>query len=95
MRQYYHETIQESSIECRKREHWILDRSISLLSIAHKSLPNSKQAVEALFYTSRVWVVFIQDLVSEDNHLPQEVKLNLISIGLWVLKECEKLRSEE
>ncbi|RPD37345.1 flagellar biosynthesis regulator FlaF [Candidatus Liberibacter solanacearum] len=95
MRQYYNEIVQESSVESRKREFWILNKSISLLSSAHQSKPNSREVVEALYYTNRVWVVFIQDLVSESNQLTEEVKLNLISIGLWILEECERIRRNE
>ncbi|AKK20379.1 flagellar biosynthesis regulator FlaF [Candidatus Liberibacter africanus] len=95
MRQYYDETMQESSIECKKRERWVLDKAISLLSTANQSAPDSKEVVEALFYTTRVWVVFIQDLISENNQLSEETKINLISVGLWILKECERIRRNQ
>ncbi|MEG8099262.1 flagellar biosynthesis regulator FlaF [Candidatus Liberibacter brunswickensis] len=91
----YQETIQESPVECKKREQLVLDKSISLLLSAQQSSSNGKKVVEALFYTSRVWVLFIQDLISENNQLPQEVKLNLISIGLWILKKCELIRNNK
>ncbi|MBY7649309.1 MAG: flagellar biosynthesis regulator FlhF [Candidatus Liberibacter europaeus] len=95
MHKYYDEIAQESLSESRKRERYILDHSIRLLSDAHNCKKNSSIIVEALFYTTRVWTVFVQDLISENNQLSEDLKLNLISIGLWVLEECERIRKNE
>ncbi|AHA27760.1 flagellar biosynthesis regulator FlaF [Candidatus Liberibacter americanus] len=92
MRQYYNEIVQGSSEEARKRELWIINESISLLSNAKECEKNSIEIVKALFYTTRVWTIFVQDLISENNQLPNDLKLNLISIGLWILEECALIR---
>ena len=44
---------------------------------------------------NRVWTSFIQDLGSTDNELPKELRANLISIGLWLLREAEAVRQGE
>ena len=41
---------------------------------------------------NRVWTSFIEDLGSPDNALPRELRANLISIGLWLLREAEEVR---
>jgi flagellar protein FlaF len=53
---------------------------------------NSMEAVEALHFTNRVWTTFVEDLGSSDNALPKELRANLISIGLWLLRETEDIR---
>ncbi|TIV62781.1 MAG: flagellar biosynthesis regulator FlaF, partial [Mesorhizobium sp.] len=54
--------------------------------------PESMEAVEALHFTSRIWTTFVEDLGSSDNALPKELRANLISIGLWLLRETEDIR---
>ncbi|MBA5723546.1 flagellar biosynthesis regulator FlaF [Candidatus Liberibacter sp.] len=95
MRHFYDEALQESSIEARRRESLVLEKSISLLSTARHCDRNSREIIEALFYTNRVWTTFIQDLNSFENQLPKDLKINLISIGLWILKECDRIRRNE
>ena len=41
---------------------------------------------------NRVWTSFIEDLGSPENELPMELRANLISIGLWLLREAEEVR---
>ena len=40
----------------------------------------------------RVWATLLEDLSSEENALPRELRANLISIGLWLLREAEEVR---
>jgi flagellar protein FlaF len=55
----------------------------------------SREAVDALFFVRRVWVRFIEDLGSKENELDAELRANLISVGIWILKESERLRRGE
>jgi flagellar protein FlaF len=48
--------------------------------------------VEALHFTNRVWTALLEDLSSDENALPKELRANLISIGLWLLRETEDIR---
>ena len=50
------------------------------------------EAIEALHFLNRVWTSFIEDLGSPENALPKELRANLISIGLWLLREAEDVR---
>jgi flagellar protein FlaF len=50
------------------------------------------EAVEAIHFLNRVWTTFIEDLGSSENELPVELRANLISIGLWLLREAEEVR---
>ena len=53
---------------------------------------DSMEAIEALHFMNRVWTSFVEDLGSPDNALPKELRANLISIGLWLLREAEEVR---
>ncbi|MER9233389.1 flagellar biosynthesis regulator FlaF [Mesorhizobium sp. M0622] len=77
----------ETGAEHRQR----LTRSIDMLSAAVADR-NSPEAIEALHFTSRVWTAFVEYLGSGDNALPRELCANLISIGLWLLRETEDIR---
>ena len=50
------------------------------------------EAVQAIHFLNRVWTTFVEELGSEENELPQELRANLISIGLWLLREAEEIR---
>ncbi len=93
MYQFSYADIQTDSVaEARDRERQLLSRSIDMLVAASAAGPDSREAVEALHFTMRVWTALLDDLGSSDNVLPKELRANLISIGLWVLREAEDIR---
>jgi flagellar biosynthesis activator protein FlaF len=93
MYQFSYAEIQTDSIaDAKDRERQLLTRSIDLLGVASEAGPASMQAIEALHFMNRVWTTFIEDLGSPDNALPKELRANLISIGLWLLREGEEIR---
>lgn len=93
MYQFSYAEVQTDSVaDARDREKQLLSRSIDLLSAAHEAGPRSVKAVEAIHFLNRVWTTLIQDLGSADNQLPDELRANLISIGLWLLREAEEVR---
>lgn len=91
----YAEIMEDGVADAKDRERQALTKSIELLSAA-KDGPNMRAAsIEALFYTRRVWVRLIEDLQSPENQLDEELRANLISIAIWILKECELIRKRE
>jgi flagellar protein FlaF len=88
----YAEVVEDSPLEMRARERDALDRAVDLLQRAQEAGPRSAEARDALVYTSRLWTIFLDDLSSNGNDLPAALRAQLISIGLWVLKEIERLR---
>jgi flagellar biosynthesis activator protein FlaF len=85
----------DSLADSRERERGIMDRSIELLCDARVKGMDTFAAVEAIHYTARTWTAFLEDLARNDNHLPQELRANLISIGIWILRECDAIRRGE
>ncbi|UVK47228.1 flagellar biosynthesis regulator FlaF [Mesorhizobium sp. AR07] len=93
MYQFSYADIQSTSVaDAKDRERQILTRSIDMLSAAAVAGHASMEAIEALRFTNRVWTTFVEDLGSSDNALPKELRANLISIGLWLLRETEDIR---
>jgi flagellar protein FlaF len=91
----YAEIMQDAVADAKERERQVLGRSISLLVAARDQEKYSREAVEALFYTRRVWISFIDDLKNPENQLDIELRANLISIALWILKECDRIRRRQ
>ncbi|QPC91088.1 flagellar biosynthesis regulator FlaF [Mesorhizobium sp. INR15] len=93
MYQFSYADIQSNSVaDAKDRERELLTRSIDMLAAASAAGRNSMEAIEALHFTNRVWTTFVEDLGSSDNALPKELRANLISIGLWLLRETEDVR---
>ena len=94
MYQFSYSDIQTDSVaDAKDRERQLLSRSIDLLIAARDVGPMSMQAIEAVYFMNKVWTAFIDDLGSADNELPTELRANLISIGLWLLREGEEVRT--
>ena len=85
----YTEAVEESSLECRDRERRALDRSISLLEAAEGAGRGSPAAMEALSFLRRLWKALIEDLADSENDLPDVLRGDLISVGIWMLRETD------
>ena len=93
MYQFSYADIQTDSVaDAKDRERQLLTRSIDMLAAAAAIGTDSMEATEALHFTNRIWTTFVEDLGSSDNALPKELRANLISIGLWLLRETEDIR---
>jgi flagellar biosynthesis activator protein FlaF len=91
----YAEVLEEAPQGAREREYEALDRSVQLLKAAEKAGAQSRECVEAVLYVRRLWNLFLEDLASSENDLPKELRAELISIGLWIMKEIEQIRLEK
>lgn len=89
---YYNEVLDESPKAEREQERTALERSIDLLQQAERSGSGSREAVEAVYFVRRLWGIFIEDLAKPENGLPQKLRADLVSIGLWVMRETEEIR---
>lgn len=88
----YNEVLDESPKEERAQERTALERSIAMLEAAQAAGPGSREAVDAILFVRKLWGIFIEDLATAENGLPQKLKADLISIGLWVMRESEEIR---
>jgi flagellar biosynthesis activator protein FlaF len=91
----YNDMMEAGAASTRSREKEALERSLSLLRQARDVGFRTHRGAEAIYTTNRVWSFLIEDLSLSDNELPDEVRANLISIGIHVLKRLADLRAGE
>jgi flagellar protein FlaF len=91
----YAEVLDETPRSARERERQAVERSIELLEEGRRSGVRSRAAVDALAFVTRLWGFFIEDLAKPENDLPPALRANIISIGLWVMREAEAIRLEQ
>ena len=91
----YAEVLDDAPKQNRDRERRAIERSIDLLRAAEPTGTGSRESAEALLFVRQLWTVFVEDLAQPDNDLPQKLRADLISIGLWVMREIENIRMEK
>ena len=89
----YNEVVEESRETMRARERAAMDRVIGMLRAAEEKGPLSRERIDALFYLSRLWAIFLDDLNDPGNELPDQLRAGIISIGIWMMKEIDRARS--
>lgn len=96
MYQFSYVEIMEDGVEtARSRERQVLDRSLDLLRKAAQADGYGRDSIEAVYFTRRVWIRFVEDLGNPENMLDQELRANLISIAIWILGELDRIRKRE
>ncbi|MCP1200938.1 flagellar biosynthesis regulator FlaF [Notoacmeibacter sp. MSK16QG-6] len=83
---------EESLSDARGRERELMTQSIDLLEQAKEKGANSIEAIRAIHFSSRLWMTLMEDLADNENVLPEQLRANLISIGIWVLKTLDAIR---
>jgi flagellar protein FlaF len=91
----YETLAEDSSREARERERQLLTRGIDRLERLKEGPLSREEFIESLLYVRRLWAIFIEDLCQPDNGLPEQLRADIISIGLWVVKEADRLREEK
>ena len=88
----YADIVEESPTTGRTREYAAIMRTVEMMSAAQQSGTQSIAGIEALHNVQRLWSILIEDLAKPENELPSKLRADLISIGLWVLREVENIR---
>ncbi|TPV98886.1 MAG: hypothetical protein USCAAHI_01685 [Beijerinckiaceae bacterium] len=89
----YAEHLADNPKDSRDRERLALEHAVGLLQKAEVAGARSKESVEALGFVGKLWNAFIQDLVDPENDLSDVLRADLLSIGLWIIKEAALIRS--
>ena len=87
----YAEVLEDNAATTRRDEHDALDRAVELLKAAKASAPRSSAEHLALTYVNQLWAFFIKSLAAPDNDLPKPLRASLMSIGLGVLAEANRI----
>jgi flagellar protein FlaF len=91
----YGDLLEDDQQVARERERVALDQSILLLEQASAPGAPLASAAEAIAFTSKLWTLLVEDLASPENGLPKELRAQIVSIGIWILRELETARTDE
>lgn len=89
---YYEEVVEQGSESGRRAEKMAISHSLGLLETAQETGVQSNEATVAMHFTRRLWEMLLRDLASPENGLPAQLRADLISIGIGILRELEELR---
>ncbi len=90
----YGDLLEDDQQEARQRERFALDQSILLMEQASAVGATGAQAADAIAFTTKLWALLVEDLANPDNGLPKALRAQLVSIGIWILRELERLRTD-
>src|SRR3984957_17927311 len=88
----YNDVIEDSHQTLLAREQAARGGVIGMARAAREKGPQSRELVDALFYLSSLWMIFIDDLNDPNNELPAQLRAGIISIGVWMMKEIDRVR---
>jgi flagellar biosynthesis activator protein FlaF len=94
-RSSYAEVLESAPRNVRDVERGAILQSIRLLEKAESAGVTSRESVEALHYTRRLWEFFISKLAESEHPMPQKLRAGLISVGIGLLKEVEAIKAGE
>ncbi|KZK94845.1 MULTISPECIES: flagellar biosynthesis regulator FlaF [Pseudovibrio] len=89
----YAETLEDSSEDRRGQERELFSLVVAQLQAAKDAGSSSNEAAQALTSVHRLWSILIDDLGNPENALPAELRADLISIGIWCVKQADLIRS--
>lgn len=85
--QAYAKTAKETASP-RELEANLLLKAAAKLQAAHDAWPQkSAEFKEALLYNRRLWTVFLDSVIRDDNQLPKPVRNNIKDLGMFVMNE--------
>lgn len=88
----YVENLEDSIQDARSRERQTLQRAIELLELGQRKGIRSIEAAEGLNYFDKLWHCFIEDLAKIESDVPESLRAQLISIGIWITNEVQRIR---
>lgn len=92
---------QHTSTDTRDTEYRLLAQVTARLMdvkeklAAHAGLAEKRDVVDAVLWNRDIWAALRADLSSDGNGLPKEIRGSLISISIWVEKECLQIVEEK
>ena len=90
----YDEVLEDAPSERRMLEAAVLNRSISAMRQADGPMAAPGKRLDTLLEVTRLWSLLLEDLGNDDHPLDPQLRANLLSIGIFVLKHCDKMRDD-
>lgn len=86
----------------RDVEYRLLGQVTSALMKAQQRMTDARtkptvmaEVMDALNWNNQVWDTFVQDVGTEGNMLPRELRAAIVSLGIWVSRETNLVTSGE
>jgi flagellar protein FlaF len=79
----------------REQERDIIALVTQRLRAASSAKDDAILLARAVSDNTTVWYILVSDLASDGNQLPIELRAQIVSVGLAVIRECEKLNKSE
>ena len=84
--------VAKETADPRELEATLLLKAAAQLQAVHDSWTDKPSGLnEALLYNRRLWTVFLDAVISDDNKLPLEVRRNLATLGTYIMGETFEL----
>ncbi len=96
--QYAHEAYSETAKLTSKPRHLeasLLLKSVSQLQDIHDNWPGDRDALQSILaYNQRLWTVFVGAVAEDDSPLPQEIRNNVASLGVFIFKHTLEIQQD-
>jgi flagellar protein FlaF len=79
----------------RQPQQIALAHAVTLLERAALQGSGASETATAIDFTRKLWTLLIEDLAGSSDGLPRDLRRQIISIGIWILRELEAVRSRE
>jgi flagellar protein FlaF len=79
----------------REQERDVIALVTQRLRAASSAKDDAILLARAVSDNTTVWYILVSDLSSDGNQLPIELRAQIVSVGLAVIRECEKLNKAE
>jgi len=83
----YSEILEDAPQLASERERTAFDRALHLLRSAEAKDETGAERIAAIAFVQDLWNVLIRDLLDPENALPDALKADLVSIGVWIMRE--------
>ena len=91
----YSDVLEDDQTDARAKEVQLLRDGIRMMQESDQQPTHVGKRAEAIYFNSRLWTRFLDDLASPENSLSDELKAGLISIGIFIIKHFGKMRSDQ
>ncbi|MEZ5879252.1 MAG: flagellar biosynthesis regulator FlaF [Nitratireductor sp.] len=90
----YMDTLEDDQQDARSREQEIFSEAIRLIDEARSKPGDPASRAMAIHHNIRMWSFFMEDLAMPENQCSKEFKAGFISVGIFVLKHLQSMRSQ-
>ena len=87
----YLETVEDAGPAARARDAHLFELVIERIEAIGALPPDDRTRLEGLRLVQEFWRYLIADLSDDANALPLELRADLVSIGLWAIREADAL----